>query len=90
MTTFIDGAVEAGQILIGKAVARSIPDLANLPKEGNVGLAIQGGVALAAGFVADMFLSRDAARAILAGGLTAPLETLIVAYQVPWLLTVSR
>lgn len=83
--SFTDGAVEAGQILVGKAVVRSVPDLAGLPKEGNVGLAVQAAVALGAGFVAEMFLSREAARAILAGGLTAPLETAIVAYRVPWL-----
>ncbi|MGE0347378.1 MAG: hypothetical protein AB7N73_15000 [Gemmatimonadales bacterium] len=85
MRTLTDGAIEAGQVLVGKAMVRSVPDLAGLPKEGNVGLAIQAGVALVAGVLAEMFLSKDAARAILAGGLTAPLETVIVAYKVPWL-----
>lgn len=80
-----DGAIEAGQVLIGKAAVRSVPDLMALPKEGNVGLAVQAGVALALGWAAEMFLSKDAARALLAGGLTAPLETVIVAYRVPWL-----
>lgn len=82
---FTDGVVEAGQILVGKAAARSIPDIVNLPKEGNVGLAIQAGTALVIGYVADMFLSRDASRAMTAGALTAPLETLIVSSGVPWL-----
>lgn len=82
---FTDGVVEAGQILIGKAAVRSIPDIVNLPKEGNVGLAIQAGTALAIGYLTDMFLSRDASRAMTAGALTAPLETLIVSYNVPWL-----
>lgn len=79
------GVTEAGQVLIGKAAARSIPDLAGLPKQGNVGLAIQAAVALGVGWLADRFVSKDAARALLAGGLTAPMETLIVAYNVPWL-----
>lgn len=83
--TLTDGAIEAGQILVGKALVRSVPDLAGLPKEGNVGLAIQTAVALVTGIVANMFLGKDASRAILAGGLTAPLETVIVAYKVPWL-----
>lgn len=83
--TFSDGLVEAGQILIGKAAARSIPALANLPKQGNVGLAVQAGTALVIGYVAEMFLSKSAARAMTAGALTAPLETLIVSYEVPWL-----
>jgi hypothetical protein len=84
---FTGGVVEAGQILVGKAAARSVPDLANLPKQGNVGLAIQAAVAVGVGWLADRFMSKDAARALLAGGLTAPLETLIVAYNVPWLST---
>lgn len=85
MATLTSGAIEAGQVLVGKAMVRSVPDLAGLPKEGNVGLAVQAAVALVAGVLADMFLSKDASRAILAGGLTAPLETVIVAYKVPWL-----
>lgn len=83
----MDGTIEAGQVLVGKAAARSVPDLAGLPKQGNVGLATQMGVALGMGWLADMFWSKQAARAILAGGLTAPLETLVVAYNVPWLST---
>lgn len=85
MGHLVDSGVEAGQILVGKALARSVPDLANLPKQGNVGLAVQTGVALASGWAASMFLSPAAARAITAGGLTAPLETMVVAYNVPWL-----
>lgn len=83
----IDGAVEATQVLIGKAATRSVVDLTGLPKQGNAGLATQVGVALAIGYVADMFMSKSASRALLAGGLTAPIETLIVAYNVPWLST---
>lgn len=85
--SFTDGMVMAGQVVVGKAAARSVPDLLGLPKQGNVGLAVQAGVALVAGWAADMFLGREASRAIMAGGLTAPLETLIVAYNVPWLST---
>ena len=83
--TLTDGIVEAGQILVGKAAVRTLPDLAGLPKQGNMGIAIQAGAALVIGYVADMFLGRQAVRAITAGALTAPLETLIVSYKVPWL-----
>lgn len=79
--------MEATQVLVGKAATRSIVDLTGLPKQGNAGLATQVGVALALGFVADMFMSAAGARAILAGGLTAPIETMIVAWDVPWLAT---
>lgn len=86
MRVFTDGIVEAGQILVGKAAVRTIPDLIpNVPKEGNMGIALQAGTALVIGWVADMFLSKNAARAMTAGALTAPLETLIVAYQIPWI-----
>ena len=83
--SFVAGATEATQVLVGKALARSVPDLVGLPKQGNIGLAIQTGVALLTGYAAEMFVSAGAARALMAGGLTAPLETLIVAYNVPWL-----
>jgi len=85
MGMFMGGTTTAAQVLVGKAAARSVPDLMSLPKEGNTGLAVQAAVAVAIGYLADMFLPRDASAAILAGGLTAPLETLIVANKVPWL-----
>lgn len=85
VTMLMDGSIAASQVLVGKAVARSVPQMANLPKEGNVGLAVQAGVALATGYVASMFLSRGAAAALMAGGLSAPIETLIVANNVPFL-----
>lgn len=84
---FVDGSIEAAQILAGKAAARSLPDLLRLPKQGNIGLAVQAGTALALGWATGMFASDATARAVLAGGLTAPLETLVVAYRVPWLST---
>lgn len=83
--TLMSGTVAAGQMLVGKAAVRSVPDLLGLPKEGNIGLAVQAATALVVGFVADMMLGKDAGTAITAGGLSAPLETLIVAYKVPWL-----
>jgi len=80
-----DGSIAATQVLVGKAVVRSVPDLLNLPKQGNVGLAIQAAVALGTGYLSSMFLSRGAAAAMMAGGLTAPIETLLVSNNVPWI-----
>ena len=82
---FTNGTMTAAQVLVGKAAARSIPDLTGLPKQGNTGLAIQAGVAVALGYVADMFTTPSTAAAILAGGLPAPLETFLVAQNVPWI-----
>lgn len=85
MQMLMDGTMMAGQVLVGKAAARSAPDLMGFPKEGNVGLAIQVAIAVAVGFVADMFVNPRTGAVILAGGLTAPLETFLVAQKVPWL-----
>lgn len=80
------GVMDAGLVLVGKAGARTIPAmLPNLPKEGNVGLAVQALVAVVLGMAADMFLSPANAKMVLAGGLTAPVETLVVSFDVPFL-----
>lgn len=83
--TLMDGAMDSGLVLVGKAATRSIPLLANLPKEGNIGLAVQGLTAVVVSMLAQNFLRPAQARMILAGGLTAPLETLIVSYNIPFL-----
>lgn len=80
-----EGAVDAFLVLTGKAATRSIPLLANLPKEGNIGLAVQALTAIVVGMVAQQFLKPAQAKMLTAGGLTAPLETLIVSYNVPFL-----
>lgn len=80
------GAGDAALILIGKAGTRVIPSmLPNLPKEGNVGLAVQALTAVVLGMLAGMVVKPAQAKMILAGGLTAPVETLVVAMDVPFL-----
>jgi len=80
------GAMDAAFILVGKAGARTIPAfLPNLPKEGNMGLAVQALTAVLLGVAADMVLKPAQAKMILAGGLTAPVETLVVSFNVPFL-----
>lgn len=83
--TLMNGTVTASQVLVGKAAARAVPDVLKLPKGGNAGLAVQVATALALGYVSAMFFKKDTAAAILAGGLTAPVETLILAADVPYL-----
>lgn len=78
------GTLTATQVLLGKAAVRAIPDLAKLPKNGNTGLAVQVAVALALGYVGEMFFTKNTAAALLAGGLTAPVETLIVSANIPY------
>lgn len=80
------GAMDAALILVGKAGARTLPSmLPNLPKEGNIGLAMQALVAVAIGLLADQVLPAAQAKMVLAGGLTAPVETLVVSFNVPFL-----
>jgi hypothetical protein len=88
--TLQDGAMDAGLILLGKAGTRTIPQYAeraglNLPRGGPAGLIVAALSALGVGLLADRFLTPARAKMVLAGGLSAPLETLIVSYRVPWL-----
>ncbi len=83
--TLMDGAMDSALVLTGKAATRMIPHMANLPKDGNIGLAVQGLTAVVVSMLAQNFLRPAQARMILAGGLTAPLETLIVSFNVPFL-----
>lgn len=78
------GGLTATQVLLGKAATRAVPDMMNLPKAGNAGLAVQVATALALGYVGEMFFSKTTAAAILAGGLTAPVETLLVTADIPF------
>jgi len=80
----MDGTVEAAEILLGKAGVRIVPALFNLPRAGNTGLAIQAGVALLDGYLAHMVFGPRVGAAILAGGLTAPLEDLAVKLNLPY------
>lgn len=80
-----DGAMDATLVLAGKAATRTIPLAANLPKGGNLGLAVQALTAVVVAMVAQRVLSPARARMVLAGGLSAPVETLIVSYKVPFL-----
>lgn len=79
------GLGDAAGVVAGKALARMLPTMIpQLPKVGPVGLAVQAAGAVLIGFAADALkLPRDFARALLAGGLSAPLETAAVAYRVP-------
>jgi hypothetical protein len=78
----MDGAIDGLQVVVGKAAARTIPTLINVPTAGPIGLAIQALSAVAAGF-AGSFLSPNAAKMFLAGGFAAPVESLIKGLNIP-------
>lgn len=86
LRTLQDGLMGGAEVVLGKAAARVIPTTLGLPKQGNVGLAVQIGVATTLAVALDfMGLGRDHVGYIAAGAFSAPLETLAVAHNVPLL-----
>jgi len=85
LDTMTQGAMAAGGVLVGKAAARSLPQLLSLPQAGNVGLAVQAATAVVVGYLADRFIGPDVGQSILAGGLSAPMESLVIRLNIPWL-----
>ena len=77
------GVMDAGEVLIGKVAVRTIPGLVGAPTDGNLGLIIQGLSAVLAGGLAHTFVNHNAGKMVLAGGLAAPLESLIKALNIP-------
>lgn len=77
-----DGAIDAIEILGGKAIARTVPGLAGL--SGNLALAAQAAVAIIVGELSIRWLGKDAGEMLLAGGLSAPLEQVAVNLQIPY------
>ena len=87
LDTLTNGALGAGAVLVGKAAVRSLPQLLSLPQAGNVGLAVQAATAVAVGWIADRFIGRDVGEMMLAGGLSAPMESLAIRLNIPWVST---
>lgn len=82
----MQGSIDAALILVGKATTRMVPAMIpNVPRQGNMGLAMQALTAVGVALLAQQFLKPAQAKMILAGGLTAPVETLVVSLDVPFL-----
>jgi len=79
----VDGALGAVEVIGGKVAVRALPGVVGLPTAGNTGLAIQAALAVALGWVTDMFAGPDVARMVLAGGLAAPMESMIAGANLP-------
>lgn len=71
--------IEAGKIAVNTA-ARMVPVTSTIPA-----LGVRAALALVAGIGAKMIVGADAARFVLAGALTSPIETAIRATNVPLL-----
>lgn len=77
--------MDAGMILLGKATVRSVPRMINLPTAGFAGLAVQTGAALLGGAIVDQIFGSRAGSIALAGGLSAPLENIVVSMNIPFI-----
>lgn len=78
------GAIDASEIVVGKAIARSIPGLLGISTSGTMGLVIQLGGGIAAGFIGN-FINPNAGKMMLAAGLAAPIESLIKQMNIPFI-----
>lgn len=80
----VNGAVDASWIVAGKAVARTVPTLVpGIPQSGALGIAVQVASAVVAGYVGK-FISPNASRMMLAGGLAAPIESFVKGMNLPY------
>jgi hypothetical protein len=81
----LNGVTDAAEIIIGKAVTRTLPALIGLPHGSPLNLLGQAVTAIGAGYLGHSFISANAGKMILAGGLAAPLEDLIKGANIPLL-----
>lgn len=77
------GFKDAAGVVVGKAAARAIPQMVGLAQTGYAGMAIQAIAAIAAGYGANRFIGANFGRMVLAGGLSAPLESLVKSLNIP-------
>lgn len=82
-TRLMGGVVDAGEVLVGKVVVRTLPGMVGLPTTDMMGMLSQAVTAVLAGGVAHSFVSANAGKMILAGGLSAPLESFVKGMNIP-------
>lgn len=82
MAQLTQGAVDALGVVTGKAASRAIPALVGLNQTGPMGVAIQAGAAIAAGWLGNM-VNRNFGRMALAGGLSGIVEGFIKVANIP-------
>lgn len=78
------GAIDAVELLGGKAVARAVPSLVGMERESTTGLIVQTIAAGAAGIGAS-YINPNLGKMVLAGGFSSPLESLLKKVGIPYL-----
>ena len=81
----MQGGIDTIQVTLGKVAARTVPTLAKIPTAGPMGLVVQGVVAVLIGFVGHNFINRNAGKMMLAGALSAPVESIIKQANIPFI-----
>lgn len=85
VNNLMSGVIDAGEVLGGKIIVRTVPGLVGLPTTDMLGLTVQALTAVLAGGVAHTFINTNAGKMVLAGGLAAPLETLLKGLNIPFI-----
>lgn len=82
VTMVTNGAIDAGEVVVGKALTRLVPQTFGLPRDGAMGLGVQVLSAIFIGWVGT-FISGNASKMMLAGGLSAPVEDFLKSMNIP-------
>ena len=81
----MNGVIDAGEVVVGKAVARIVPQSLGIPTAGPMGLLTQAVTAIVVGWLGNAFVSSNAGKMMLAGALAAPVEDIIKTLNIPFL-----
>lgn len=79
----LGGVIDAAELLVGKGAARALPTVFGVDRESTTGLIVQAAVGAAAGIGAS-YISANAGKMVLAGGFSAPMESLIKRANIPY------
>ena len=77
-----NGVIDAGEVVLGKAGARLVPQTFGIPTTGAMGLGVQVLSAVVIGWLGT-FISGNASKMLLAGGLAAPVEDFLKTLNLP-------
>lgn len=83
--TLMNGAIDGAEVVVGKSLVRTLPGMVGLPTTDQTGLLIQALSAILVGWAGHTFISPNAGKMFLAGGLGAPMETLIKQLNIPFI-----
>ena len=83
--TLMNGAIDGAEVVVGKSLVRTIPPMIGLPTGDATGLLIQAISAVLVGWAGHTLVSPNAGKMFLAGGLSAPMESLIKQLNIPFI-----